>query len=106
MKRSKTLILAVALATLFASNVALAQQSKSPVCHITGAYDFGDGPVAIGTSSLPSLTLRSQPTLIMAIRLIIRCRRYLMEKLFAHPILTEMAMAYRTVMMPVTTPER
>lgn len=48
MKLSKTIILVVILVTLFANNVALAQQSKTPVCHVTGTYDFGNGPVAIG----------------------------------------------------------
>ena len=48
MKLSKSIILVVALVTLFVNSVALAQQSKTPVCHVTGTHDFGNGPVPIG----------------------------------------------------------
>ena len=53
MKFLKSMVPVVVLLALFANliftnSVALAQQSKTPVCHVTGTYDFGNGPVAIG----------------------------------------------------------
>lgn len=48
MKFLKSMLLVAVLFPVFANSVALAQQSKTPVCHVTGSYDFGNGPVAIG----------------------------------------------------------
>jgi len=48
MKKTNILFVLVLIASLVLPTTVFAGQEKTSVCHITGAYDFGNGSVAIG----------------------------------------------------------